>query len=203
MLEKQKKLIKPDIIVEEKAPSFWSKVFGVWSVSPVIQVAAGFAILIGGIIIGLNVRSINNSGTGLADMQKEFIEMKEMLMYSLIENESPSQRIKAVNYTEEFEIPDEKLINVLINTLKNDEILNVRMAAAYALANNSDNKKVKAAFIYALENEEDPGMQIIIINLLAQAGAKNALEPLNRILRNNETPLLVKDRAVRAIQTLL
>jgi len=202
MLEEQRRIIKPDFIVEERAAGFWSKFFGVWSATPLIQVAAGVIILIGGIFIGTNFGSEKKTKPDITKIQEEFFEMKEMLMYSLIENESPSQRIKAVNFTEEIESPDDKLLDLLIKTLNDDDNLNVRMASAYALGNFNEINKVKEAFIYALENETDTGMQIILINLLVQAGDKKAIKSLNKMLENNTIPPLVRDRAEKALQKL-
>jgi len=203
MLENQKKHIKPSLVVNEKAPTLWSRIFGVWEVTPLIQLAAAIIILITGLFIGLNIRPLNNSSTDVSSMQEEIKSMKEMLMYSLIDNDSPSQRIKAVNYSEDIVIPDSRLVEVLIKTLHKDDNINVRMAAAYALGRYTKSDKVMEALITALEQEKDPGMQITIINLLAKTGDKNTIESFNRLIRKNETPLLVKDQAVRAMQTIL
>lgn len=203
MLENQKKIIKPSFVVNEKAPTLWSKIFGVWEVSPLIQIAAAVIILITGLFIGLNIRPFNTSSADVVVMQEEIKSMKEMLVYSLINNDSPSQRIKAVNYSEDIKIPDKRLAEVLIKTLNSDENVNVRMAAAYALGRYTDSDEVMEAFINALEKEKDPGMQITIINLLVQTKDKNAIETFNSLIRKNETPILVKDQAVRAIHTML
>ncbi|MFC2132630.1 HEAT repeat domain-containing protein [Bacteroidota bacterium] len=203
MLNEQKKIIKPGLFVKEKNSSFWSKVFGISSVSPIIQIAAGLIILIAGVLTGLNIKSAGSSSGDLADMKEEMKNIKEMLMYSLIENESPSQRIKAVSFTEEIEIPDTRLVEVLIETMNTDKNINVRMAAVYALGRYTKFEIVRDAFLTALEKQKDPGMQITIINMLVIAGERKAIEPFNKLLKNNETSALVKDRAVRALQTFL
>ena len=122
--------------------------------------------------------------------------------FNLLKNESASQRIQAVNYTEEISIPDDKIINALVNTLKTDKNTNVRLAAVYSLARFKTNKTVKNAFIETLNKQEDPMIQIVIINMLVEMKEVKALEELKYLLKDKDLNEHVKSQAEIGIQVL-
>ena len=86
-----------------------------WS-SPLIRIAAGVAILIAGIWIGHFItreKKIDTTGQ-LAELKDEMRDVKEMLMFSMLNGESASQRIKAVNYSSEIQYPNQKVIDAYL-----------------------------------------------------------------------------------------
>ena len=98
--------------------------------------AAAVVILLGvGILAGLKIKSGNEQGSTkqIAELQTEVKDMKEMLMFNLLKEESPSERIKAVSYSEEIVHPNQKVVGALFNLLDHDKNVNVRLASAYSL----------------------------------------------------------------------
>jgi HEAT repeat protein len=73
-----------------------------------------------------------------------------------------------------------------------DTNINVRLAAAEALAKYSDIEMVKTAFIDALSTEKDPSLQIAIIHFLVKTQEKRALDPMQKLLEQPDTPDYVK-----------
>jgi len=135
-------------------------------------------------------------------MQKEIKEMKEVLMFSLIDNESASQRIKAVSYTEEMSNPDQKVINALVSTLNHDKNLNVRLAALYSLGSWADNQMVRDSLVASLPKQTEPLIQVMLINLLAEKKDSRIVAPVQDILSNKKTLPVVKDAAEKSLKTL-
>jgi hypothetical protein len=182
-----------------------------WS-SPVWKVAAAVILLFGGIGIGalissrkvsnLNPNPNTNTPEQLVTMQKEIKEMKEVLMFSLIDDESASQRIKAVSYAEEMSNPDQKVIGALVGTLNHDKNVNVRLAALYSLGSWADNRMVRDSLVASLSKQTEPLIQVMLINLLAEKKDSRIVAPIQEILSNKKTLPVVKDAAEKSLKTL-
>lgn len=174
--------------------------------------AAGCILLFGGIWIGSMLGAPKASGVAsgvassvpqqLGAMQKEIKEMKEAMLYSLIDNESASQRIKAVGYVEEMSNPDQKVIQVLVSTLNHDKNVNVRLAALYSLATFADNRSVRDSLVTSLPKQTEPMIQVMLINLLAEKKDSRAIAPIRDIISNKNTLPAVKDAAQRSLKTM-
>jgi hypothetical protein len=170
--------------------------------------AAACILLFGGIWIGsmlgsrkaLNVPS--NVPEQLGAMQKEMKEMKEAMLFSLIDNESASQRIKAVSYTEEMSNPDQKVIQVLVSTLNHDKNVNVRLAALYSLGSFADSRVVRDSLVTSLPKQTEPLIQVMLINLLAERKDNRAIAPIRDIISNKNTLPAVKDAAQKSLRTM-
>ena len=168
------------------------------------RVAAAVVLLAGGIGIGVLLSSRKGADTPdqLAGMRKEIKEMKQMLLYSLIDDESASQRIKAVSYTEQMTNPDQKVIEVLVGTLNHDKNVNVRLAALYSLASFADNRVVCDSLVASLPRQTEPLIQVMLINLLAAKKDSRAIGPIKEIISNRNTLPAVKEAAEQSLKTL-
>ncbi len=176
----------------------WNLTFG--------RMAAGIAILIAGAFIGYAVQKgfkSNTQADQIDKLQMEIGAMKEVLMFTLLDEESPSQRIQAVNYTAEIPNPDSKIIHVLINTLNNDQNVNVRVAAAYSLEKFSDHLEVRDSLITSLENQTDPILQVILMNILVENQETRAVEAMRNLVSDKNTLMEVRDIAEKSIDVLL
>ena len=207
MLQSELNMVVADKLLHEGDEQGGGKVIE-WS-SPVWKVAAAVILLFGGIGIGalISSRRVSNPNTPntpeqLVAMQKEIKEMKEVLMFSLINDESASQRIKAVSYAEEMSNPDQKVIETLVGTLNHDKNVNVRLAALYSLGSWADNRMVRDSLVASLPRQTEPLIQVMLINLLAEKKDSRIVAPIQEILSNKKTLPVVKDAAERSLKTL-
>jgi len=138
----------------------------------------------------------------IAALQKEVKEMKQVLLFSLIDDESASQRIKAVSYAEEMSNPDQPVVEALMNTLNNDKNANVRLAALYSLARWADNRTVRDSLVLSLGKQTEPIVQIVLINLLAEKRETRAIAPMKAILSNEKALKEVKEAAQKGLRVL-
>ncbi|HET6255578.1 MAG TPA: zf-HC2 domain-containing protein [Puia sp.] len=168
------------------------------------MVAAACVLLVGGFWTGTMVGVRKGAGTTeqLTAMHKEIKDMKEVLLYSLIDDESASQRIKAVSYAEAIPNPDQKVIDVLVGTLNHDKNVNVRLAALYSLATFADRSVVKDSLVASLPKQTEPLIQVMLINLLAAKKDSRAIGPIKDILYNKNTAPVVLDAARKTLKTL-
>lgn len=175
-----------------------------WS-SPFMRIAAGLAILAAGMAIGAFIRSgVGRQHSGqLSELRGEMQEMKEILMLTMLNEESASQRIKAVNYTSEISAPDEKIITALIATLNKDKNVNVRMAAAYSLGKYWDIPQVRDSLVQSLGRQNDPIIQIVLINILTDKKEIKAIRPMQDIITDENTISEVKDIAEKSLTILM
>ncbi|MET1258275.1 HEAT repeat domain-containing protein [Flagellimonas sp. DF-77] len=162
------------------------------------RIAASIAVLIGTFVFGRYLGA-KQSDLTIAQVQQEQQALIQTTMISLMENESASKRIQGVQYIEEFKEPDAAIVDALTDRMLNDENTNVRLTAMEALSRFKTSGKVKTAFITALETEQDPSMQIAIIQLLVEIQEKKAIGPMQRLLENEATQPFIKDE----ITTLL
>ena len=173
-----------------------------WS-SPWLRIAVAFFILVLGALIGSKWRpgSSGNSAE-LSTLKNEVKEMKEVLMVSLLKEESASERIKAVSYVEGMTNPDQKIIGVLLTTLNNDKNVNVRLASLYSLAKFSDRQLVRDSLVESLSRQSEPIIQIVLINLLADKKEAKAIKPIQEIIRNQKTLKEVRDIAEKSLRSI-
>jgi hypothetical protein len=104
----------------------------IWFRSPLSQAAAGFAILIAGMMLGLLFRTNNDSNQEVAALKSEVNNIKDMLILTKLNQPVASERIIAASYLEEMTAPDHQVLEALITTMNTDENSNVRMAAMNA-----------------------------------------------------------------------
>lgn len=193
MLAAEKRTLKT---INKPNESIFAKYKMVW------QIAAAVLLLLSGYFTGSYTKTATPDNEKLAKMQSDVNEMKQMMALNLLNNESASQRIKAVNYTEEIQQPDNKIIEALINTLNNDKNSNVRLAAVYSLSRFKNNKIVQDAFIKTLNKQEDPMIQIIIINLLVEIQDVKAVDELKKLLKSKDLHEEVKTQAELGVKVL-
>jgi hypothetical protein len=177
-----------------------------WYSNSLYRIAAGFLLLICGAFLGLIIHTgiVNsNNRNELAILQTEVAELKQSAMFTMLKDESSSDRIQAVNFVNDLENPDEQVIDALINTLNNDKNVNVRMTAAYALARFAGQKYVCDSLVKSLSIQDDPIIQITLINILLERKEKSALEPMQQIMTDKSTIKEVKAVAEKGIRLLL
>jgi len=175
-----------------------------WSL-PLLKIAAALVLLVTGAIIGMNLKSVkeNEQTSQFSELKSEVKDLKEMMMFTMLKEESPSERIKAVNFADEIPGPNKKVIAALINTINNDKNVNVRLAAVYSLSNFSNDPLVIDSFIEALDKEKEPIIQIVLINILAEKKVQKAIKPMQKIISNSKSIQEVKDIAEKGIKVLL
>ncbi len=170
------------------------------------RIAAGFALLICGTFLGAYIHtefSRGNTAQELQQLQSEVALLKQTAMFTMLKEESSADRLQAVNYANDLEVPEKTVIDVLVKTLNNDKNVNVRMAAAYALAKFADQRAVCDSLVKSLSVQNDPILQVILINILVERKEREAIEPMKRIMNNETTLREVKVVAENGIRLLI
>ncbi|NBA87869.1 hypothetical protein GVN16_19020 [Emticicia sp. CRIBPO] len=174
-----------------------------WPEPKVFRYAAGI-LLVGG-IFWLGRMTASNGISDLKEftaLKRDVQETKQLVMLEMMNRESASERIQAVNYSFDIDNPDKEVLESLINTLNSDSNTNVRTAAAEALSHFGNKKVARDALIQALGSQKDPALQIVIIDILANLGEKRAVKSINKLLQNSDTEDFVKRKAKESMDIL-
>jgi hypothetical protein len=171
-----------------------------------MKIAAAITMLLAGTFIGLTINSVLNrqkDNEQVASLKSEMQSMKELMMLSMLKQESPSQRIQAVNYTDDIQAPDTKVLNALTETLNNDKNINVRMAAAYSLSKYADRQSVRDSMVASLSRQTEPIIQVVLMNILVEKRESGAIKPIQKIMSDEKAMKEVKDVAQKGLKILL
>ena len=159
--------------------------------------AAGLVLVVVGVLLGQNITKDQQLTAMASELQESRTEM-----FAMLDENSTSQRIKAVNIGYNFTAPDSDILNALIQTMNTDESSNVRLAAVNALEKFSNERKVVDALVESLDIQKDPMVTITLINILASIKEEKALEKFEKIAKNENHLNYVKDEAELGIITL-
>lgn len=164
-----------------------------------LRIAAVFAVLIvvAGIAFVVN-REIQRDREMMA-LRSRLEETERLVLRNMQNQSSAGERILGVKATYEVSAPSDEIVTALIQTMNADPNANVRLAAIHALARCEKVSGVRKALLSALVAEQDPVVQIGLINVLVALHEKAALEPLQHIINDHNTLDVVKDEAYAGI----
>jgi hypothetical protein len=138
----------------------------------------------------------------LGAIRKEMQETKELMMLTMLKRESASDRIQALNYSYDLQKPDVRILNALVYTLDHDNNINVRMAAAEAISRFGNEEIVRNSLVNSLLKQQEPTLQIAVIDLLTTLKERRAMSVLQTLANNEDTSEYVKKRAEESLKRL-
>jgi len=141
--------------------------------------------------------------TQLDTLSVEMQQMREMMMLSMLEKPSATERLKAVNLTSQINQADEKVITALLTTLNNDENTNVRLATIDALLNYADYPEVRQGLVEAIVQQQSGMVQIALAETMVALKEKSSVEELRKLLEYNHLEDGVKERISESISALI
>lgn len=172
-----------------------------WSVlMPRLAFAASFSIL------GFFAAYVFVNRTAAPEVQQltqEVSDLKEMMMLSLLEKESATDRLRAVSLTDEMEQASTTVTEALIKTLNNDENVNVRLAALDALKPYVADSAVRMALVKSISRQESPLVQVAMAELMAAIQERKSLKEFEKMLKSETTPAEVKKRIKENLQVII
>ncbi|GCC51953.1 anti-sigma factor [Chryseotalea sanaruensis] len=136
-------------------------------------------------------------------LTQEVSDLKEMMMLSLLEKESATDRLRAVSLTDEMQQASKTVTEALIKTLNKDANINVRLAALEALKPYVGDSSVRMALVRSIAQQESPLIQVAMAELMAAIQEKHAVKELEKMLENNNTPEEVKRRIQKNLEVLI
>lgn len=193
---------------EKKSASWWRPVFSwqlIFGAGPVVPRLAGAALLLLlGVAVGYWVRPLAaGESADITHLSREVTDLKEMMMLSLLEKESATDRLKAVSLTEDMDQASQKVTHALIETLNNDSNVNVRLAALEALTPYARAPHVREALVRAIAHQDSPLVQVALAELMAGLQVKSSVKELQKILKDENTPPEIKHKIQESINIII
>jgi hypothetical protein len=175
-----------------------------WPSQPVLQFGLSAALLIAGIGIGQQFRApiaVQPEGE-ITEMRSEIRDMRNLIAISLMQQQSASERLKGVGWSYQIPQPNQDFLIALLDTLKHDAAINVRLAAVDALRQYGDREVVRRGIIESLTLQESPLVQMELIKVLVELREKASLETLRRVSADPTINEDVRKRAEWGIEQL-
>jgi anti-sigma-K factor RskA len=185
----------------EKRGSVWN-----WWRSPVGAVAWSAALLVIGILAGNywgNRTTHSNTGQDeIEAMHTELTNMKQMVVLSMLQQQSASERLQAVSYSRREDQLDPQVMSALVHTLRYDGSVDVRLAALDALSRHGAQPQVHKGVVDALQEQQSPLVQVALIDLMVEWRDPDAAQRLRNFVQTPNLNPTVRQRADWALSKL-
>jgi hypothetical protein len=201
---------KDSVAADTRAPGVWAKLRLLFTLQPGFAVAYSLLLIVAGLGLG---RWLSGSGSPvmaggqdkqqLAALTTQVSEMRELMMKSLLQNPSASERIKGISYTSEIKTVDKSVIEALLTTLNDDPNVNVRLMTLEALTHYASNPSVRAGLVESISQQESPLVQAAMADVMLKLQEKNAIKPLRKLLQQKNLNTLVRNKVEAAIARII
>lgn len=178
----------------------WARFFSWPELAPKLALASVTLVL--GFLAGYLLFPSPSSNQQVEKLTSEVQEMKEMMMFSMLEQESATERLKAVSLTSEMTSVSAKVTNALLQTLNNDENINVRLEALEALKPFVRDSRIRTELVRSIGKQDSPLVLIALAELMEQLQEKSSVKELQKAMKNERTPQDVKKRIEESIKTM-
>jgi anti-sigma factor RsiW len=138
----------------------------------------------------------------LADLQGELGTMRQTVALSMLQQQSPSQRLEGVSWTTRLPEPDPKVMGALMHTVRFDSNVDVRLAALDAVSRYADRPEVRRELVDVLQTTQSPMVQVALIDLLVDLHDKSAVPQFRKFQQGPNINPTVKKRVDWGIQQL-
>ena len=173
------------------------------NLQPLLQACAAVILVVAGVQVGR--QTVPASPTASPDMRElrdEVRDLRQMVTLSLMQQQSASERLKGVSWSNQLDRPGNEVVAALIDTLMHDANVNVRLASIDALKRFSEREVVRNAAVRALDTQSSPLVQMALIDFVVETQDRGALETLRRLSRDDMINEAVRARAVWGIDHL-
>ncbi len=169
---------------------------------PLFQACAAALLLAAGIHVGRELAPPTLAPTDVSALREEVRDLRQMVTLSLMQQQSASERLKGVSWSNQLDRPGNEVVAALIDTLMHDANVNVRLASIDALKRFAEREVVRSAAIHALDTQTSPLVQMALIDFVVETQEREALGTLRRLSRDGMINEAVRARATWGIDHL-
>lgn len=199
---------KAEVTAKSNQPlrEFWQR-FRQWLTPQLaFQLTYSICLITFGVLAGYWYHSHQNRTVAykqqIETLSEQVQEMRRMVMLSLLENPSATERLRAVSYTKDIQQVDEKVVEALLTTLDNDPNVNVRLVTLEALAEMGHAPKVREGLIHSLTRQDSPLVQVALADVMVKLQEKRSIKQLRTLLHQEGINDLVKTKIEQTIRDL-
>jgi hypothetical protein len=184
--------------------SGWSLSSWLWG--PGRTVAWGVALLVVGVFAGSYYAgtrtAVKPPSDEIAAISKELAGMRQLLVLSMLQQQSASERLEGVNYSQRADHLDPQVLAALVHTLRYDSSVDVRLAALDVLNQHAGQPQVHEGVMGALRERQSPLVQVALIDAMLEWRGPDVAETLRTFERTPDLNPTVKQRAEWALSKL-
>ena len=181
---------------------FRAKVLKFWPSQPAWQLAVAAACLMVGLFVGMKWQSGQASNGEIARLRQEVANTKEMVALSLLQQQSPSERLRGVDYSTRMPSMEPDVVSALIQAVSHDQNVNVRLAAIDALTRLAGDAKVRQSLTQSLSTQDSPMVQAALIDYFVEARDKQATGAVQQLMQRPDLNPAVRTVAGTALRRL-
>jgi hypothetical protein len=175
-----------------------------WTLQPGMQLAYTIVLIVVGLGIGFIInRPTSNNNQEIASLSAEMRDMKKMMMLSLLENPSASERIRGVSYTSEIKSGNKEVIEALLSTLNTDPNVNVRLVTLEALTQYSDDAAVRTGLVQSIVQQDSPIMQAALADVMLKLKDKRSVKSFQKLLQQKDLDHSIRNKIEQTITGLI
>jgi anti-sigma factor RsiW len=175
--------------------------FLTWLRTPSMSAAWACVLLVAGFLGGRYINRETPPNPDLAQLHEELRSMRQLVALSLVQQQSPSQRLQAVDVSRRMQ-PDQQVLDALQYTLRHDTSVDVRLAALDALSRYGSRPDVSRGLVEALDAKQSPLVQVALIDVLVDLRDPSAVGALKRLQQAPDLDPSVRKHADWGIQKL-
>lgn len=140
----------------------------------------------------------------MAEQREQLTKMTHLVGYSILQQQQnpANERLQGILAKAKDATPSEQDIDILIKALNLDPNTNVRLRALEALYRHAERETVRAGVLAALPREQNPLVQLELIDFVAAAQETNAAPALERMIADDSVDRTVRDAAKLALAQL-
>jgi hypothetical protein len=176
-----------------------------WWTPRTLQAAAAIVLLATGFLIGRKTSTSTSPAVepALVALREELRATRQMVSLSLMQQQSASERLRGITYTNQIDRPGSELVTALLDTLMHDPDVNVRLKSIDALKRFADRSDVRRAAAEALIGQaSSPLVQIGLIDFLVEANDRASATSLRQLAADDMADQAVRARARRGLQQI-
>lgn len=145
----------------------------------------------------------NQEAEKISALTNQVQQLQKMMMLTLLEQPSATDRLKAVNLTVDMDTADSRVIMALLQTLNQDPSVNVRLAAIEALYQHAGNPLARQGLVQAIARQESPLVQLALADIMLAMQEKESVNQLRKLLQKKGLHEDVKVKVKQTIQVLI
>lgn len=177
-----------------------------WILAP----AMGGALLVAGFVAGQRAQPADTPAAvspetlamrqEIRDLRNQVEKNNVLVTYSILQQEKgpTNERLQEVLAAAKAANPSDKTLDTLINAAAFDPSVHVRSRALEALLPHADRDIVRKGVVWMLPREQNPLVQIDLIDFLAASDQADAAPLLEQMSRNEQIDVTVREAARRA-----
>ena len=167
----------------EASRGWWGALARVWPREPAWQLVATAAALVVGLLVG--ARLAPGSNREIRTLRDELRAMQQTISVSLLQHQSASERLRGVDLTTRGGL-DDAVIGALLETVRHDSNVNVRLAAIDALAPVVARPPVSRELLAMLRGHDAALVRASVAEVLLRARIDGAEQAVNEFLEEED-----------------